>query len=153
LGSPFKVIRWEEPLAPGTIFGAFLLGFSERLFDSIVGRLETQIEKREEAAKKPPESPIPVVKLGAPAAPDILSPKQAAPGAAITVKLAQLDSSKATKVLLIGADNKETEAVIAARPAATSLTFTVPDAAKGAYRVRILAPGPIEADTLEVSAK
>jgi hypothetical protein len=147
LGGPLRQIRWEDPGAPGSLFGAFLLGFSERMFDSIMQKLETQIDKKEEAAKKPSETePLPMTKT----APASTALKPAAPGDTSTVSIANLDSFKATKVVMVAADGKETNAAITAKPNSTSVSFTVPDVAKGSYSIKIFAPDPVAGGSLDV---
>src|SRR5208283_1190086 len=66
VGGPLKMITWDNPYAAGTLFGAFMLGFSERLFDGLVSRLEAQIDKKEEAARKDPAAPGTPPKIEAP---------------------------------------------------------------------------------------
>jgi len=53
LGDAFDVVKWEEPNSPFTLSVAFLLGFSERFFDAIVGVVEKQVgrERSDMAAK------------------------------------------------------------------------------------------------------
>jgi hypothetical protein len=147
LGGPLKQIRWDDPCAPGTLVGAFLLGFSERLFDSIVQKLETQIDKQDEAAKRPPQTPLPLPKGGS----GPISPKQSAPGGVVTVTLATLDSAKVTKAVLIGADGKEISVGELSKPSPTSIAFAAPRAPKGAYQVRVFAPDPTDAGVLELT--
>jgi hypothetical protein len=45
LGSAFQLVRWDDALAPATLSVAFLLGFSERFFDAIVGAVERHAVK------------------------------------------------------------------------------------------------------------
>jgi hypothetical protein len=40
LGDAFRLVDWNTPMAPATLAVAFLLGFSERFFDSVVGAVE-----------------------------------------------------------------------------------------------------------------
>jgi hypothetical protein len=54
LGDAFRLVDWNTPTAPATLAVAFLLGFSERLFDAVVGAVERHAagtEAAEEAAK------------------------------------------------------------------------------------------------------
>ena len=54
LGDAFKMVDWYTPMGPVTLSVAFLLGFSERLFDAVVGAVEQNAEgtkAAEEAAK------------------------------------------------------------------------------------------------------
>jgi hypothetical protein len=43
LGEAFNVVDWSAPASPFTLSVAFLLGFSERFFDAIVGVVEKQV--------------------------------------------------------------------------------------------------------------
>jgi hypothetical protein len=45
LGDAFKLISWDNPCAPATLAVAFLLGFSERFFDSVVGAVERHVDR------------------------------------------------------------------------------------------------------------
>jgi hypothetical protein len=54
LGDAFRLVDWNVPTAPATLAIAFLLGFSERLFDSVVGAVERRAagtRAADEAAK------------------------------------------------------------------------------------------------------
>jgi carboxypeptidase family protein len=54
LGDAFRLVDWNTPTAPATLAVAFLLGFSERLFDAVVGAVERHAagtKAAEEAAK------------------------------------------------------------------------------------------------------
>jgi hypothetical protein len=42
LGSTFSLVSWAVPLSASTLAAAFLLGLSERLFDSLVQATENQ---------------------------------------------------------------------------------------------------------------
>jgi hypothetical protein len=53
LGSAFALIRWSDPYAPWTLAIAFLLGFSERFFDAIVGAVERSTEPKGSTAAAP----------------------------------------------------------------------------------------------------
>jgi hypothetical protein len=44
LGGAFTVVNWYNPTAPAAIALAFMLGFSERFFDAIVGAVEKHAE-------------------------------------------------------------------------------------------------------------
>jgi hypothetical protein len=52
LGGPLKVIGWDSDNLAATLAAAFVLGFSERLFDRIVSQLEESIDKQKEEAQK-----------------------------------------------------------------------------------------------------
>jgi hypothetical protein len=56
LGDAFDVVEWDTPHAAATLAVAFILGFSERFFDAVVGAVETHgatAEAAEKAAKGP----------------------------------------------------------------------------------------------------
>jgi hypothetical protein len=65
LAGPLKLIGWDMHNVPATLGAAFLLGFSERLFDGIVSQLEDSIDKKKDDSEKatskapPPPSPPP----------------------------------------------------------------------------------------------
>lgn len=66
LGAAFRLIRWDDPAGAATLSIAFVLGFSERFFDAIVGAVEKH-GKADEAARhagmsSPPPPPPPSVK-------------------------------------------------------------------------------------------
>jgi hypothetical protein len=52
LGGPLKVIGWDSDNLAATLAAAFVLGFSERLFDRMVSQLEESIDKKKEVAQK-----------------------------------------------------------------------------------------------------
>lgn len=45
LGDAFKLVQWDDPCAAATLAVAFLLGFSERFFDSVVGAVERHVDR------------------------------------------------------------------------------------------------------------
>lgn len=45
LGDAFRVVDWYTPMAPATLAIAFLLGFSERFFDAVIGAVEGHAAK------------------------------------------------------------------------------------------------------------
>jgi len=47
LGEGFRYIRWDNPTSAETLAIAFLLGFSERFFDAVVGAVERHAESGE----------------------------------------------------------------------------------------------------------
>lgn len=51
LGPAFLLVRWDDALGPATLSVAFLLGFSERFFDAIVGAVERHARKDEAGQK------------------------------------------------------------------------------------------------------
>jgi hypothetical protein len=61
LGEAFDVVDWEDPAGVVTIAVAFMLGFSERFFDAVVGAVERSAKKAEEsedaARRGPPAGP------------------------------------------------------------------------------------------------
>ena len=44
LGEAFRLVQWDHPTGPATLAIAFLLGFSERFFDAVVGALERRVD-------------------------------------------------------------------------------------------------------------
>lgn len=47
LGGAFSIVRWDDPYGPATLAVAFLLGFSERLFDAVVGAIERNADSQQ----------------------------------------------------------------------------------------------------------
>lgn len=142
LGGPLKVINWDSSNVAATLAAAFILGFSERLFDRIVAQLDTAIDKRKEEAKTAPQASS--AQRGAPAA--IGKPALAAPapnpvaaGGVVAAQLENLDAGKVTGVVLAGAGGDL--APLAPRFEEGQLKFTVAaDTAPGTYRIVLLTP-------------
>jgi len=143
LGGPLKVINWDSSNVAATLAAAFILGFSERLFDRIVAQLDTAIDKRKDEARKtaPQTSPA---QRGAPAAagkPALAAPapNPVAAGGEVAAQLDNLDAGKVTGVVLAGAGGDL--AAVAPRFEDGQLKFTVAaDAAAGTYRIVLLTP-------------
>ena len=51
LGDAFRAVEWTAPTHPITLSIAFLLGFSERFFDAIVGVVEKQVGRSDMSAR------------------------------------------------------------------------------------------------------
>jgi hypothetical protein len=65
LGEALAVISWDTPANnPVTITAAVVLGFSERLFTSLVRRVEREVETRAEGAAAAPAAPAPAGAAG-----------------------------------------------------------------------------------------
>lgn len=77
LGDAFRMVRWDQPTMAITLAVAFLLGFSERFFDAVVGAVEQHAE-RDETARK-------VAMAAAPAVPnlDLDARRERAPGGVV----------------------------------------------------------------------
>jgi hypothetical protein len=143
LGGPLKVINWDSANVAATLAAAFILGFSERLFDRIVSQLDTAIDKRKDEARKtaPQASPS---QRGAPAAagkPALAAPapNPVAAGGEVAAQLENLDAGKVTGVVLAGAGGDL--APLEPRFAEGQLKFTVAaDTAPGTYRIVLLTP-------------
>lgn len=106
LGDAFSIVSWDAPSSPPTLAAAFLLGFSERLFDSIVKKLEDSIDQKSEDAKKA----LPVNPPG-PAAPDpppgaSFTPAQGKPGDTLSFTVERIPASAITALTLIAGDRK-----------------------------------------------
>jgi hypothetical protein len=64
LGDAFKLVDWYTPTGPTTLAAAFLLGFSERFFDAVVGAVERHAagtKAAEQAAKAAEAAAPPIV--------------------------------------------------------------------------------------------
>jgi Putative Ig domain/Carboxypeptidase regulatory-like domain len=144
VGGPLKQITWTDPFAPGTLFGAFLLGFSERLFDGLVSKLEAQIDAKQQASKKIQETSI----ISSRSGPEItnLKPAEGSPGTSVMATLASLDSAKVQSLaFLTEAGPVGADVSISTRPDSKSFSFQVPSIAPGQYGIRLLAPTPADA--------
>ena len=71
LGRAFQLVKWDDPSSPMTLAAAFLLGFSERWFDAVVGALDRHAEGQETASAG-------ALRAGAP--PQPAAPRAAAAG-------------------------------------------------------------------------
>jgi hypothetical protein len=143
LGGPLKVINWDSANTAATLAAAFVLGFSERLFDRIVAQLDVAIDKKKEAAQKTvaPASPAQsAAPAGGPAAAvTALVPNPAAAGGEVAVQLGSLDGGKVTGVVLAAASGELPE--VESRFEDGQLKFTVAaGTAPGTYRVVLLTP-------------
>jgi hypothetical protein len=61
LGDAFQRIRWDEPTVSFTVAIAFLLGFSERFFDAVVGAVEKHAQRAEEMRSSASERATPSI--------------------------------------------------------------------------------------------
>jgi hypothetical protein len=139
LGSPLKFVDFDEPCLVGTMVGAFLMGFSERLFDGIIKKFEDQIDSREQAAKRPGESPA---GQSLPPGPDLsLSPRSGAAGTRVKVALRNPKADQVDGIELISPKGDSlTGANFERSP--DSVTFSVPaNAVVGKYRVSLVMQG------------
>ncbi len=146
LGGPLKVISWDSDNVAATMAAAFLLGFSERLFDKIVAQLEQSIDKKEEGAQKAGAKTVQAPAAAA-ARPGItsLSPNPAAAGSVVAAQLTNLDAGKVTGVVLVGSAGDEP--TLAPSVDDGQLNFTLASStAPGSYRVVLLTPDRTETD-------
>jgi len=83
LGDAFRLVDWNTPTAPATLAVAFLLGFSERLFDAVLGAVERHAAgtKAAEEAAKAAGVAAPVIPTRAPAGDAAAKPAAAAAAA------------------------------------------------------------------------
>gem|GEM_PF-2145536 len=151
LGGPLKSVRWDSPNVAAMLAAAFLLGFSERLFDGIVSQLEDSIDKKKEDAQKAttrsPSEPH-ANRDDSAKGPHILSlsPDTVPPGREVSAQLANLDASKVKSVILKGAGGDKP--ALTPRVESGHLKFSVAsDTAPGTYRIVLLTPDRIETDT------
>ena len=161
LGGPLKVINWDSSNVAATLAAAFVLGFSERLFDRIVGQLDAAIDKKKEGAQKTAGTAAPA--QGAPAAggaaPAVtaLAPNPVAAGGEVAAQLGNLDGGKVTGVVLAAASGELP--AFESRFEDGQLKFTVAaGTAPGTYRIVLVTPEltPQRTETdqdLTVSAK
>lgn len=145
LGGPLKVINWDSTNVAATLAAAFVLGFSERLFDRIVAQLDTAIDKKKEDAQKTTPKTSPVQRPGpeseAAGKPGIaaLSPNPVAAGGELAAQLENLDAAKVTGVVLTGAGGDLP--ALEPRLEDGQLKVTVAaGTAPGTYRIVLLTP-------------
>ena len=143
LGGPLKVINWDSSNVAATLAAAFILGFSERLFDRIVAQLDTAIDKRKDDAQKtaPQASPAQRSALAAAGKPALAAPapNPVAAGGEVAAQLENLDAGKVTGVVLAGAGGDL--APLTPRFEEGQLKFTVAaDTVPGIYRIVLLTP-------------
>jgi hypothetical protein len=144
LGGPLKVINWDSSNVAATLAAAFVLGFSERLFDRIVSQLEESIDKKKEGEEKttPKTASQPQPQAAAAAKPVVvaLSPNPVVPGGQVAVQLANLDAAKVTGIVLATAAGEAEP--LKPQVEGGQLKFTIAaDTAPGTYRVVLLTPG------------
>ncbi|HYL05315.1 MAG TPA: hypothetical protein VE075_04710, partial [Thermoanaerobaculia bacterium] len=144
LGGPLKVINWDSANVAATLAAAFILGFSERLFDRIVAQLDVAIDKKKEGAQKTASTASPA--QGAPPAGDAaavavtaVAPNPVAAGGEVAAQLANVDAAKVTGVVLSAASGDLP--AFEPRFEEGQLKFTVAaDTAPGTYRIVLLTP-------------
>lgn len=141
LSGPLLAINWDSPHTAPTIGAAFLLGFSERLFDRIVGQLENTVAEKNETPKNAAAPPQSTTNVSAPqtqATPvtvDQSSPSVKA-GDVCTLTLAGVDLSAVNSVQLVDVTNSNQTSAIQVTSGATNVTFTIPPATPpGMYSV------------------
>ncbi|HVT19015.1 MAG TPA: carboxypeptidase-like regulatory domain-containing protein [Thermoanaerobaculia bacterium] len=146
LAGPLKIINWDAHNTAATLAAAFVLGFSERLFDRIVSQLEEAIDKKKEGAQKASSKPPDAPQAPAPPKPGMtsMSPSTVAPGGEVTAQLENLDAAKVKGVVLTQAGSADRQ-VVNPRAEAGKLKFTIAaDTPAGTYRIVLLAPDRIE---------
>jgi hypothetical protein len=142
LGGPLKVINWDSSNVAATLAAAFVLGFSERLFDRIVSQLEESIDKKKEGEEKTTPKTAPAAQpQGAAAKPIVVafSPNPVAPGGQVAVQLANLDAAKVTGVVLATAAGEAEPLKPQVEGGQLKFTLTA-DTAPGTYRIVLLTP-------------
>jgi hypothetical protein len=144
LGGPLKVINWDSSNVAATLAAAFILGFSERMFDRIVAQLETAVDKKKDAAQQMAGT-VSASQQGAAAAggtkPAVaaLGPNPVTAGGEVAAQLENLDAGKVTGVVLAAASGELP--AFASRFEDGQLKFTVAaDTAPGTYRIVLLTP-------------
>lgn len=146
LAGPLKIINWDAHNTAATLAAAFVLGFSERLFDRIVSQLEEAIDKKKEGAQKATSKAPDAPQAQAPPKPAVaaLSPSTVRPGGDVTAQLENLDAAKVKGVVLTQAGSADRQAANP-RAEAGKLKFTIAAGTPaGTYRIVLLAPDRIE---------
>jgi hypothetical protein len=88
LGTAFSQARWDEPCNLPTLALALLFGFSERLLDSVMDKVEAKAVGDQTPAKTPPPAPTPAG-IGGPAPQPTPQPT---PAAGLTIPDQALDA-------------------------------------------------------------
>jgi hypothetical protein len=153
LGGPLKVINWDSSNIAATLAAAFVLGFSERMFDRIVAHLETAVDKKQDAAQQMAGTASAsqlgaATASGAKPAVTTLDPNPVTAGAEVAAQLENLDAGKVTGVVLTAASGELP--AFASRLEDGRLKFTVAeDTAPGTYRIVLLTPEltPVRTET------
>lgn len=146
LAGPLRNIDWSTDSEAPTLAIAFLFGFSERLFEKIVGELETGITKREQSDKPKPELPPPI-------RPGVVSvqPPSTPAGDSITLTLRAVNPADVQQVIL-RADNKADIPlqITNQNSAAATVTATVPKGTdSGPYKLSLqMAAARIDSDVV-----
>ncbi len=147
LSGPLLAINWDAPNTAPVIGAAFLLGFSERLFDRIVGQLENTVaEKNDKVKNAAPPATVTQTAAAAAAtnAPVTISHKTETvkAGSVCTLALAGVDLSAVNAVQLVSAANSNQTPASQVTSGASSVTFTIPPTtAAGAYTLLLGSAG------------
>lgn len=143
-------IDWNDATSAATLAAAFVLGFSERLFDGLVSQLEETIDKKKADAQKTPLTKPPAQpSADASGTPGIkpLGIPSVKPGGTVTAQLDNLDAAKVTGVSLKSAAAGDKPEVIVqaenAQKGTGAITFTVPKdtQTERSYQIILLTAG------------
>jgi hypothetical protein len=141
LSGPLLAINWDSSNTAPIIGAAFLLGFSERIFDRIVGQLENTVAEKNDAPKNaapPPPSPPPVPAAQIPSDATTVDQNSLSvkAGNVCTLNLPGVDLSTVNSVQLINIDNSNTTVAVEVTSGAACVTFTIPSTTSaGVYSV------------------
>ncbi len=149
LGPAFRLIDWNDPYGPITIAVAFLLGFSERLFDAVV----VALDKHAGPQAPPPVSIVPPSAAASPC-PPVASGPGASPVISEIVREKRADGAAADALIVKGGGfvatstatvNGTPHTLVYVSPQAVSLPLTPQDIARidagGDSEVVIASPG------------
>jgi len=108
LGKVFQIVHWDAACQPGTMGAAFLLGFSERLFDTLVKKLEDSIDKK--GGPVGPQGPTQPTVGSAGASPVVptftLDPKVGLAGTVVKITVERMGTAVIDEVVLSAGGNK-----------------------------------------------
>jgi hypothetical protein len=176
LGTVFRDISWDNPMAPMSLGAAFLMGISERMFDGLVAAAEhrTGVAKAEPTAEgraadegvRPAARERVEVEQGDAILIEKVSPESAAPGQGVTVtggvitphNVKPLTVDAVKQLFLVGKGTKGIQVSSLSDGKSGGITFTIPEAtAAGAYHLKLVASSGREWErdtpTLTVSVK
>jgi hypothetical protein len=136
LSGPLKAIDWNAANVAPVLGAAFVLGFSERLFDGLVTQLEDTIDQKKEAAQKAQANVPPVAPAGGNSAADL---QNLSAGQTVTIALPDTDLTKVKSADLFNTATKQERTADNVTVAKDSLTFALPaDIDKGTYNLLLV---------------
>jgi hypothetical protein len=93
LGDAFRLVNWNTPTAPTTLAIAFLLGFSERFFDAVLGAIERRAAgtRAADEAAKAASAAVSTIQPGPPSTNGAVKPAAGGPGRPVRPRIQLVD--------------------------------------------------------------